>query len=347
MALPKKVFLMRLNFHNFGKAFCKLTLKIGAISMRIFTALIILFVSCFFAQTVSAQLDTFLQPFKAKAGVPMAMKSADSSMTSAKLLGVLTLGDTTSSMDIPPGVTFNMANGYSKIWIYFLAGQSRHTNADTAQAVAVVNALLFGFQVLPFDASALGQFSAFATALPDNWLDSDEMAAKISANAEYKLFSAKYPDKKPLLVPLSVAVASRFFPMGTPLWQLNFGGAKPGSSNPGGPMLACEVHAATGETKCEEIILSAEESVEMGDNFAIMPNPTTESVRFSVPSTMRGYEVSVSVINTLGHVIFSHNVETSHAETIVLPVEQLPSGAYYLICSVNGKSVRAMFAMVK
>lgn len=315
--------------------------------MKILTVLIISFIFGLFTHTASAQLDALLQPFKTKAGLPMAVKSIDSSMTSAKLLGVFTLGDTSAAINLPIKIDFDIAKGQSKAWIYFFGGKSKVTGTDTVEAVAVVKVLLLGFQVLPFDVSALGQFTPFATALPDGWFDSDEMAAKIRANEVYKTFSANYPDKKPFLIPLSVAVVSQFFPSGSPLWQLNFGGGQPGGGTSNGPVLTCEVQAITGETKCDEVILSADELVVSSDNFAVVPNPVTEVAHFVIPQSMRGYEMTMSAVNAIGQTVFSTRAETSRAETVALPTAELSAGTYYLVCSANGRSAHSTFAVIK
>lgn len=150
-----------------------------------------------------------------------------------------------------------------------------------------------------------------------------------------------------MFIPLSVAVATRFFALGSPLWQLNFGGGQPGGGTSNGPVLTCEVQAITGETKCDEIALSADESAAPSDDFAVVPNPATEAVRFVIPQSMRGYEIAISAVNALGQVVFSTNVETSQAETVALPAAGLSAGTYYLICSANGQSVRTTFAVIK
>lgn len=314
--------------------------------MKTIIALIITAILGFATQQASAQLDNLLQPFNAKAGYTLALKSADSSMTGAKLLGVLTLGDTTSDLSLPVKITFDMTNGQSKGWLYFMSGKSRSTSADTLISVGIVKVILFGLQVLPFDTSPLGPLSLFfGSSLPDNWLDSGDMAAKIRADATYKAFAAKYPEKKPLLVPLSVAISPQFFSGGTPLWQLTFGGSLLISGAPG--TLECEVHAISGEVKCQDNPATSVEDIAADNRFSLAPNPASDAVRFAMPDGLRGGIMSVTVVNTVGQVVFSNNLETSGAESVVVPVTTMTDGVYRLICSATGRTMGATFVVAR
>lgn len=307
--------------------------------MKTIIALIITAILGFSAQQASAQAYT------AKEGMSTALKSADSSVIGAKLVGVLTLGDTTSALQLPIDISFDIKTGKSEGWMYFVSGKSKKTNADTLVSVGV--ARIFGFfLVLPLDISSLGPISSFfSDPLPDAWINSDEMATKIRANTDYAAFAAKHPDVKPLLVPVSVAVLAQFFPFGTPLWQLSFGGSIIDPGN--GPGIDCEVHAVTGEVKCLETVVSVEEDITTDDNFSLAPNPASDAVRFAVPDGLRGGMMSVTVVNTVGQVVFSNNLETSGAESVVVPVTTMADGVYRLMCSANGRTVGATFVVAR
>jgi hypothetical protein len=296
-------------------------------------------------QQASAQ--GLLGAYTAKDGVATARKSADSSITGPKLVGVLTLGDTTSMVELPlPIEFFDITNGKSQGWIYFFKGPSKKTTADTVVGIAVVKAFNLIFQPIAFDLSTFGPISAFFNApLPDTWVNSDEMATKIRNDATYKAFAAKNPTVKPLLVPLTVSFLAQFFPTGTPLWQITFGGSPLGGGS--GPTLACEVHAVTGEVKCESIATSAEEQGDAGNVLHISPNPAANVIHVAVPEAMRGGKVSVVIVNSIGQTAFSTTVETSAADIISIPVSHLSSGAYRLIARADRHIFGAMFTVAR
>ncbi len=301
---------------------------------------------CCNAQSSYAQLDALLQPFTAKSGLKLAEKSADSSITSPKLLGVFSLGDTSAALQLPIKVAFDIKDGKAKAWLYFLSGKSRKTSDDTVVSAGIVKVALFGFQVLPFDASSLAPMGSFTDAtLPDNWIDSDAMSAKIRDDNAYKVFSAAFPEKKPFLIPLSIAILPRYFTAGSPLWQLNFGGSPMGGGN--GTILNCEVHAVTGETHCEEIALSTNDIIALDSKSYFRPNPASNEIRFAIPAILKGNVLNISIFDAVGLLQFTSQIETAGAETIVLPLDKLISGAYHLICSANGHSIASEFAVMK
>ncbi len=66
----------------------------------------------------------------------------------------------------------------------------------------------------------------------------------------------------------------------------------------------------------------------------VYPNPTTESIRFSINSG-GVKEVKLEIINTVGAVVKVHEGYSS-GQVVAMDVSDLPSGIYFLKTSANG-----------
>jgi len=276
--------------------------------------------------------------FKASEGVNAAKKSADSSITSPKLVGVLTLGDTTSAIQLPfPVKFFDYTNGTSQGWIYFFRGLAKGKTTDTTMsfAVARVGIGIFSvFQAFSFDlgVGAVGAFFAKDSVLPAKFFDSDKMIAAIKSDAEFKKYNVINPDSKAFLIPMGYTPLALQFPSNTPVWSLTFGGPTTNGT------LSCEVHVVTGETKCRAIAVGVEEGSTAG-TFSISPNPASNYSVISLPQDDFSPTVTLELYTSIGTKIQNFTLSVGMGESIHLPLDGLSNGLYFVKYSAGSRSV--------
>lgn len=294
--------------------------------------LIIPIVLCMMSITASSQIP--FMAFKANEGVSTAKKSAESSIASAKLIGIVTLGDTTSQIQIPLDITFfNYTNGTSQGWVYIYRGKVKNSTKDTVITVPVAAANVLGapfFQVIPVDLGlgSLAGFYSKDSVIPTKFISSDVMIKNIKANADYKIFAAANPDSKPFLVPLGYYPSAILFPRNSLIWELSFP-AKNGA-------MVCEVHGITGETKCQSFT-GVEEQTQTS-SFAITPNPAKNQATLTIPNELFAPNVSVELFNALGTSLQRFSVSINITEKITIPLDGLADGVYFVRYTANGRN---------
>lgn len=296
-------------------------------------SLFILFFVAVMYLTSSTANGQLLGSFKASAGIKTAKKSADSVMTSAQLVGILTLGDTTSAIQLPIPVKFlDYSNGTSQGWLYFYRGKAIGKTTDTTISIGVVAIAGILFQPINLDLGigAVGGFFAKDSVIPAKFTDSDIMMKNINANAEHKAFMTANPNSKPFLIPLGFYPTARFFPRNTLLWQLTF----PPTTGKG--TMVCEVNGTTGETKCQTIT-AVDEDIQTSSLY-ITPNPASHQATIFIPNELYTPTISIELFNSTGRSIQQFSISTNISERIIIPLDGLDDGVYFVKYS-NGKNI--------
>ena len=80
--------------------------------------------------------------------------------------------------------------------------------------------------------------------------------------------------------------------------------------------------------------VTASESIPVENNFAIFPNPVSNELRIDLPADAQ--EHFVQIFDATGKCIFSKQ-ENQADHKLIIPVQNLPAGAYYLLINGNGK----------
>ncbi len=285
---------------------------------------------CLASSTAKSQLFV---GFKASEGVPTAKTSAEKTIDASQLVGVVTLGDTNSAVKIPiPGVTFlNYTDGTSQGWIYFYRGKVKGKTTDTIINVPVAKSTFSGFAVIPIDLGldSVGGFFAKDSVIPSVFTDSDIMIKNINTNAAFKSFIAAYPNSKPFLVPLGFNPNATLFPKNTLVWEMNFPA--------GGGGMICEVHGVTGETKCQ--MATGVEEITQTSSLTITPNPATLTATISIPNELFSPFASIELFTSIGTSIQRYSVSTNIGEKIVIPLDGLNDGVYFVKYTSGGHSI--------
>lgn len=275
--------------------------------------------------------------YNASEGKSAAKKVADTTITSAQLIGILTLGDTTSAISLPLDVTFfDYTNGTSQGWLYLYRGKVKGKTTDTIISIGVVaigSSQFKFFQALPVGLGLpiFDTFFAKDSVMPTKFTDSDAMMKNIRANADYKMFIANEPNSKSAVVPIRFSPSSIFFPSNTLVWGLTFFDQK----NPNSTLL-CEVNGRTGETKCQSFT-GVEEQTQVS-SFTITPNPAKNQATLTIPNELFAPNVSVELFNALGTSLQRFSVSINITEKITIPLGGLADGVYFVRYTANGRN---------
>jgi hypothetical protein len=294
-----------------------------------------IFISC-----IESRSQTY-PSFDATAGVNPAKKIADTIMTEANLVGVLTLGqDKTAKINLPVKVEYIDSNKccISYGWVYSFRGKSKKTQLDTLLSIEVIcvryNPLYpIIFPTYTFDLKINDTTVKFPNGyiLSNNFLGSEKMIENIKATAEYKTFILAYPNSQTSIITLYTNPSCLYFPTNSPIWQLSVGGVNTKSR------LSCEVHAITGETKCSAIAVGVEEDMET-NNLTIIPSPSINNITITIPPSLFSPRTTIEVYNSIGVKISSYSLTIGLGEKINLPLNGLSEGMYFIKYAGGGKS---------
>ncbi len=281
-----------------------------------------------------AQSQIFVA-YKATEGVSAARKIAETGLTNSQFVGVVTLGDTMSALQLPINAKFfDYKTGKSDGWIYVFRGKSKTTSNDSTLTIPIAKLPLLGFQTLSLDLPLAGISALFSkdSVLANNFLESDKMILNIQATADYKLYASANPTPKASFIPVGYTPFSVYFPPNSPIWRLTFGGLSTNGT------LNCEVHAVTGEAKCTAIAVGVEEEKESGD-LLVSPNPAVNSILITIPPALFSPTTTIDIFNSIGVKITSYTMSIGLGEKINLPLEGLSDGVYFMKYSGGGKSI--------
>ncbi|MBK9246891.1 MAG: T9SS type A sorting domain-containing protein [Ignavibacteria bacterium] len=281
---------------------------------------ILLLLSC---TTLHSQLFV---AYKATEGVSAAKKLSDASLTNSQLVGVVTLGDTSSALQLPINANFfDYTSGKSDGWIYLFRGKSKTTSSDTTLSIPIAKLPIIGFQTLAIDLplSGIGNLFSKDSVLPNNFLESDKMIRNIQATADYKLYAKANPNPKASFVPVGYTPFCLYFPSNSPIWRLTFGGVGTNGT------LNCEVHALTGEAKCTAIAVGVNEEIS-SQYLTLSPNPASKSISLSIPQEYYSPLLSLEVFNSIGVSMNNYSVSVGLNENITIPIDDLHNGVYFV-----------------
>jgi|JI9StandDraft_2_1071091.scaffolds.fasta_scaffold87571_2 hypothetical protein len=290
---------------------------------------VLMFILCSHAQS------QIFVAYKATEGVSAARKIADAGLTNSQFVGVVTLGDTMSALQLPINAKFfDYKTGKSDGWIYVFRGKSKTTSNDSTLTIPIAKLPLLGFQTIALDLPLAGISSLFSrdSVLPNNFLESDKMILNIQATADYKVYAKANPNPKASFIPVGYTPFSLYFPSNSPIWRLTFGGIGTNGT------LNCEVHAITGEAKCTAIAVGVEEETETGD-LLITPNPAVNAVSITIPQQLYSPQTTIELYNSIGVKISSYTLSIGSGEKINLPLDGLSDGVYFMKYSGGSISI--------
>lgn len=273
--------------------------------------------------------------YKATEGVSAAKKLSEAGLATAQLVGVVTLGDTTSAFQLPVNAKFfDYTNGKSDGWVYIFRGKSKTTSKDSTVSIPLAKLPLLGYQTIAVNLPLDGISSLFSkdSVLPNKFLESDKMIQNIQATADYKLYAKANPNPKAAFIPVGFTPFSVYFPSNSPIWRLTFGGVGTNGT------LNCEVHAITGEAKCTAIAVGVEEETETSD-LLITPTPAVNAVSITIPQRLYSPQPTIELYNSIGVKINSYTLSIGSGEKITLPLDGLSDGVYFMKYSGGSISI--------
>jgi len=279
--------------------------------------------------------------FDATAGILPAKKVADTIMTDASLVGVLTPGQNkTIKINLPFKIekVDSTKCCVSYAWVYSYRGKSKKTDLDTLLSIEVICVrynplfpILFPTYTLDLKINDTTVLFPEEFTLPSNFLSSDNMITNIKATTGYKSYIQDNPKSRPSIIALRYTPSCLFFPDNSPIWRMNFSGATTNET------LNCEVHAISGEAKCVANAVGVDDE-STTNNLTITPNPASNQAVVSIPNELFSPTISLELFNSIGVSINKFSVYTNIGEKIVIPFDGLTEGVYFIKFS-NGKNI--------
>lgn len=259
-----------------------------------------------------------------------ALTSAKSKAADAVLVAVITANVTLPVLGTEVQVSFNLQNGKSEAWIYVY----RSAIGDSSILIPVIQIPFLRTCSpldLPLPSVPIGELGS--TPVVASPLEGSALITALQTDERYKTYRSSFPDSLPSIVTLATAVADvPGFPAGTPYWVVFFTGGTAATN------MTCFVHATTGLANCLGVDVNsvADNAASLG--ISVAPNPVRDVAYVTLPEAWTHQRVDIEIVDMLGNTRKTLSTVAS-IPGLILPIDDLPLGAYTLRLTGNGVSV--------
>lgn len=265
-------------------------------------------------QDADAQLFT---KYKAKAGFVKVEEYAKvtGGMSNPKLQVIGTTNQTIPFEQLEITIEFDPAQGTSSGWLYVVVDASDTTKSAAYFAIKPIIGDFLIFEIPGLDFGGMGLEIEEGAYISDyNWMDSDLMAAKLLADADFMTF---YNENKPftqVFVGLFVGINPADPESGiSPVWGISLANDD--------YQKFCTVHAVNGQTFCSPVISGVENYSNL--DFEVYPNPASDFLNVNVTTNTDGSEISI--FDIYGRLIISQLTNEGNNQ---INISDLSSGVY-------------------
>ncbi len=270
-----------------------------------------------------------------------AVRAARQGMPDAQVIAISTIALSLPVGPISLSIGFSTTDGRSGLWAYSLYSPSQDTST-----IVPMTRLLSCSDVTSLVPGGLdgGEFELESVVpIPANYLQGQALITALETNSTYRAYRQTFPDSIPRIVSLSTS-PDEFgpYPAGTPFWALFFVGETTPEN------MTCFVHATDGVVEC----LAAPDNVNddkihsAAPRVTVAPNPTSDAAMISIPDACLGQRVDVVVIDATGRHVSSFSTIAS-VPALLLPTQQLASGAYTVSLSSRNGMARTILSVIR
>ncbi|GAB5466134.1 MAG: hypothetical protein Kapaf2KO_15700 [Candidatus Kapaibacteriales bacterium] len=263
--------------------------------------------------------NAFSQAFNANEGFDFALNIAQSEIgNEAKLVAIATANGFSAG---PVSIDYNMQEGTSQAWIYSFRNNSGEFH----------NVVVFRIFTFVDVTEQVGDLSSFEELLPngalatEDWINSSETFALLSANSNYQGLQSKYPSLNVTYIALGNNEASSFISLEEPYWTFVYETDDQESG------YVCYVAAETGDGEVTCV------------DFGSSVDPETFRENFLIESTDFGYFITPKkiisdsqflIISTSGRLIKRGDFPTNG---LSISYDEIAGSTFFLIIIQSGK----------